>query len=95
MNLNGSPRLRPGNLGCAKREVGRHAIKVTGDRSESQVYVTRCRARALSTRVDRCAQRGEQRKKRDQAHSLMDLQHVRSLVEWIEEADPSSPEARL
>src|SRR5580658_6329111 len=61
--------------------VSSNEIQISRQPAESRVQVARRCAGALASGVERGGDSGNQRNGRDQAHPLMNLQHVRSLVE--------------
>ena len=67
--------------GRADRVIGRDAIKVARDRAQGDVQIARSRAFAPSACTKRRDHGGNHRNGRDQAHTLMNLEHMGTPVE--------------
>src|SRR5580658_7101030 len=69
------------NPGCTDGVVSGDSVQVSRERAQSNVQVAGTRASTLAAGAERRDHRGHQGHGRDQAHALVDLQHVSALVE--------------
>ena len=68
-------------LGREDRIIRRRNVHACGNRSERRVQIAARRARVVAARQTTREKRRGERDRRDQSEPLMDLQHVRPLVE--------------